>query len=48
LIYACLQVLVKIREKPESRTISGSFAKDAEKEINKLFEGHFSLPCKIR
>jgi hypothetical protein len=33
LIYACLQVLVKIREKPESRTISGSFAKDAEKEL---------------
>jgi hypothetical protein len=33
LIYACLQVLVKIREKPESRTTSGSFAKDAEKEI---------------
>jgi hypothetical protein len=29
-----LQVLVKIREKPESRTISGSFAKDAEKEFN--------------
>jgi hypothetical protein len=28
-----LQVLVKIREKPESRTISGSFAKDAEKEV---------------
>jgi hypothetical protein len=27
-----LQVLVKIRKKPESRTTSGSFAKDAEKE----------------
>jgi hypothetical protein len=37
LIYACLQVLVKIREKPESRTTSGSFAKDAEKEINKRY-----------
>jgi hypothetical protein len=36
LIYACLQVLVKIREKPESRTISGSFAKDAEKEYYKM------------
>jgi hypothetical protein len=30
-----LQVLVKIREKPESRTTSGSFAKDAEKEVYK-------------
>jgi hypothetical protein len=37
LIYACLQVLVKIREKPESRTTSGSFAKDAEKEMKDNF-----------
>jgi len=33
LIYAGLQVLVKIRKKPESRTTSRFLAKGAEKEL---------------